>query len=359
MKKNSYYHLSLIFSILLLNSCSKFSYITEQGYSQMKIQWSGEKIDTVLKRTDLHKDHRRKIELIQKAKEFFFNYLQVKPTKIYREVVFLKQEAVTYLVTASSYKEVKPIMFSFPITGSFPYIGFFNQQSALSYAKDLEDDGNYTYLRPVYAYSTLGHFEDKILSSFFYLDDVSLVETIYHELFHTLFFVKDEVDFNENLASFFALKMLEKTDFLNSLEIVEHFKKQEVNRLVIKKIIEAVQDYSFRLKSFSPKNKIEADIFLKKFVNEELRPKILEECIVNNLRSTQCTFANRNWNHASFSAFLTYEKDQFYWEQWWNKQIGMTSKVFYKHLLTELQGYKENTKGHSKFEDYIKKKFEL
>lgn len=325
----------------------------------MKIQWSGEKVEDVLKRPDLHPDHKRKIELILKAKKFFFSYLKMEPTKIYREVVFLKQDAVTYLVTASSYKEVKPMMFSFPIMGSFPYIGFFNQESALKYAQKLEKDDNYTYVRPVYAYSTLGHFEDKILSSFFFLDDVTLVETIYHELFHTVFFAKDEVDFNENLASFFALKMLEKTDFLNSDEVLAHFKRQNVNQVVVQKIVEMVQDYSHQLKNNSPKSKLDADIFLKHFVETELRPKILEECIKQGLKTNSCTYAAKYWNHASFSAFLTYEKDQLYWVQWWQKQIGMTPKVFLTKLTSEYQSFKKNKHGKDTFENAIKNKFEL
>jgi len=152
-------------------------------------------------------------------------------------------------VNASPFYEVKPKMFSFPLMGSFPYIGFFDQKSALKYATKLGKEDYYTYVRPVYAYSTLGYFEDKILSSFFFLDDITLVETIYHELFHTLFFAKDEVDFNENLASFFAQKMLERTEFLDNEKIVEHFRRQETHRLVVKKVVELVQDYNFRLKN--------------------------------------------------------------------------------------------------------------
>jgi len=358
MKKIS---ILLIFTFIwgLVSSCSQFAYITEQGYSQMKIQWGGEKIEKVLARKDLHPDHRRKIELIQKAKKFFFDYLQVPPSKIYREVVFLKQDAVSYLVTASHYYEVKPKLFSFPLMGSFPYIGFFDQKSAFKYVKKLEKENYYTYIRPVYAYSTLGHFEDKILSSFFFLDDITLVETIYHELFHTLFFAKDEVDFNENLASFFAQKMLEKTEFLESEKIIAHFKREEDHQAVIKKVVELVQDYSFQLKNQKLQNKTQADQFLKNFVDTELRPKILEECLKTGLKTTHCTYAAKVWNNASFSAFLTYEKDQFYWHEWWNKQIGMTCKVFYQLIHKEYADYKNNKKKNDTFELKLKEKFKI
>lgn len=332
------------------------SYLSEQGYAQMKIQWSGEKIDKALARPDVSNEHKRKIQLILKAKNFFFDYLNEEQTKIYREVVFLKQEAVTYLVTASNYYEIKPKEFTFPFMGSFPYIGFFKQKSAIKYAKNLEADEYYTYVRPVYAYSSLGHFEDKILSSFFYLDDISLVETIYHELFHTLFFVKDEVDFNENVATFFAQKMLEKTDFLNGQKIVEYFTEQNIQNKLTQKIVQMVQDYSFRLKSNKPKGKQEADSLLKSFVDTELRPKILEECILLGLRTTRCTYAAKQWNNATFSAFLTYEKDQFYWSEWWKQQLGMTPRVFLQILKNQYHDFKNQSKIKDSFELFLKDK---
>lgn len=349
----------LLSFILILTSCSQISYLSEQGFAQMKIQWSGEKVHEVVKRTDISPEHKRKIHLIIKAKKFFYDYLKEEEAKIYREVVFLKQDAVTYLVTASYFNEVKPKNFSFPFMGSFPYIGFFNQKSALAFARKLDKDDYYTYVRPVYAYSTLGYFEDKILSSFFYLDDISLVETIYHELFHTVFFIKDSVDLNENLANFFAQKMLEKTDFLDSEKILEHFKEQEIQEKVVQKVVQLVQEYSFRLKNEKPAKKVDADITLKNFTDQILRPKILEECIVQGLKTTRCTLASRQWNNASFSAFLTYEKDQYFWQHWWRKQMGMTPKVFLGMLRKNYESFEDENEGHKNFEDYLKNKIKI
>ena len=59
----------------------------------------------------------------------------------------------------------------------------------------------------MHAYSTLGYFNDHILSSFFYYNEHQLAEMIFHELFHTIFFVKNEVDLNENLAQYFAQQL--------------------------------------------------------------------------------------------------------------------------------------------------------
>ena len=52
-----------------------------------------------------------------------------------------------------------------------------------------------------------GKYNDRIISSFFRYDERRLANLIFHELFHAVFFIKDEVKANENLASFFAREL--------------------------------------------------------------------------------------------------------------------------------------------------------
>ena len=56
-------------------------------------------------------------------------------------------------------------------------------------------------------YSTLGYFDDPILSSFFNYNKFDLTVLIFHELFHTIYFYKNKVQLNENLANFFGREM--------------------------------------------------------------------------------------------------------------------------------------------------------
>src|SRR5690606_17570522 len=81
------------------------------------------------------------------------------------------------------------------------------KDSALDWVKDKKEEGFQTWMRPVYAYSTLGYFEDRILSSFFQYDKYELAELVFHELFHVMYFLKNNVDFNENIANFFGEQM--------------------------------------------------------------------------------------------------------------------------------------------------------
>ena len=53
----------------------------------------------------------------------------------------------------------------------------------------------------VAAYSTLGHFDDPILSSMVGWNDVELASIIFHELTHQLLYVPNDASFNEALAT--------------------------------------------------------------------------------------------------------------------------------------------------------------
>lgn len=58
------------------------------------------------------------------------------------------------------------------------------------------------YLGGVEAYSTLGWFDDPILSSMVGWGDERLATLIFHELAHQRFYVQDDTEFNESFASF-------------------------------------------------------------------------------------------------------------------------------------------------------------
>ena len=83
-----------------------------------------------------------------------------------------------------------------------PYKGFFDRDYALGEQHALEEQGYDTYLRGVRAYSTLGYFDDPILSSMLAYDETFLINTIIHEMLHQTVWFKGNISFNESLASF-------------------------------------------------------------------------------------------------------------------------------------------------------------
>jgi len=292
-----------------LCSCAKLDYLYEQSVGQISIFAKARDNKEVISNVRIPKENRDKVKRIQELKKYFYLYWGKKETPIYSQTTMLKQKAVTYLVIASPFEEIKALENCFPLMGCFPYLGFFNLNSAKKFADDKEKDGFVTWVRPVYAYSTLGYFTDTILSSFFHYNDIDLTEMIFHELFHTIFFVKNEVELNENLANYFSVAMMDeyfksegKSDYI-TIHQKEDFEEKELKKLIVVLANELQELY----KNLLPKNREEAQKILNEFLENRFKVEILKKCQSLNIENKQCFPIERKWNNASFAAFLTYE----------------------------------------------------
>ena len=61
--------------------------------------------------------------------------------------------------------------------------------------------GDDVWVSGVPAYSTLGYFDDPVLSSFVRWPETEVARLIFHELSHQLLYVKDDSQFNESFAT--------------------------------------------------------------------------------------------------------------------------------------------------------------
>lgn len=332
--------------LILFSSCAKLGYLLDQASGQLEILSKAKDNEYFLKKSDTSQDYKRKIKLIGDYKKFFYDFFDKEDTGIYSKTYILKDEAVTYLVIASKYNEVNPKSFSFPFVGSFPYLGFFSKNQAVKFTKELEDQDYVTYQRPVYAYSTLGYFEDRILSSFFKYSDYALAELIFHELFHTIYFVKDEVSLNENLANHFGKEMAILYFKLTKADI----KKRQMSHLKQKKLRQFIVDAAARLKmSYQPKNtKEEARKILKEFLKNDFNPSVRKVC--QDQEIGECWPLEEPWNNARFAAFLTYEKKQDLITQLRGEK---SLKEFYHFLTQSFQDYESDDKNTKNFTDYL------
>ena len=175
---------TLIVPLVLISSCAKLSYLYEQGRGQLSLLTSARENKDVLHDIKIPIKYKDKIVKVEEYKKYFYRYWDRPPQEIYSQTTILDRDAVTYLLIASPYNKIDPNKFCFPFMGCFPYIGFFKEKSAREKASELSDKGLITWVRPVYAYSTLGYFDDPIISSFFRYNDFQLAELVFHELFH-------------------------------------------------------------------------------------------------------------------------------------------------------------------------------
>ncbi len=197
--------ISSSFILFILSSC-QIGYYFSSGYNQWRMVNSREPIDEALKKHTFTEEQKNKILLSQKARIFAFEKLKLKETKNYSTYIDLKRPFVTWVVHAAEKWEMKNYEWSYPIVGRMPYKGFFSEAEANEEAAEMQKKGYDTYVRGVSAYSTLGWFQDSLLSSMLRYKEHDLVNTIIHEIVHTTIYIKNNADFNEKLAVFIGAK---------------------------------------------------------------------------------------------------------------------------------------------------------
>lgn len=347
--------LSILVTLLLTlgTSCAKFNYLYEQGIGQMSLLSTGKDNKEVLKNVRVSKTQKEKIKKIQELKKYFYKYWGKKETKIYSQTTMLKQKAVTYLVIVSPHEEIKAMDNCFPLMGCFPYLGFFNLNSAKAFAKEQEAENMVTWIRPVYAYSTLGYFTDTILSSFFEYDDYDLSELIFHELFHTIFFVKNQVDLNENLAMYFSEHMLDEYYIsINQIEYLKFEKKRAIDSKQIKTlVVHLANELQQMYKTLLPKSKEESDAILNEFLEDRFKVEVMKKCQALDIQPKDCFPLDRKWNNASFAAFLTYEKKALSLESL-QKKLGLDLKGYYNWIAMKYDEFLEQSEE-TDFETFL------
>jgi predicted aminopeptidase len=119
----------------------------------------------------------------------------------YRSYADLGRPYVVWNVVAAPEFSVDAKEWCYPIVGCVAYRGYFVEARALKFAARLRGQGLDVTVGGVAAYSTLGHFNDPILSSMVGWDDVELAAIIFHELTHQLLYVPNDSSFDEALAT--------------------------------------------------------------------------------------------------------------------------------------------------------------
>jgi len=189
------------FTASLISGCSPF-YIMRAAYEEGRILWRREPIADYLDKPGLVPDTQEKLRLVLEVREYAQNVLKMNVGGSYSTYSYVDRPDLAYILTAAPRTELKPYTWWFLFVGRVPYKGYFSKEDADEAAAALQAQGYDTNIRTTAAFSTLGWFNDPLLSHLLRYGKVTLAEIIFHELLHSTLYVKGAGDFNESMANF-------------------------------------------------------------------------------------------------------------------------------------------------------------
>jgi len=194
--------IGVVLLILILWNRSLILYGIRQGIGQFDIVWNARPVEEILADSSTPDSIKQKLKLIEEVRRYAIDSLGLRDTDNYKTLYDQKGKEIMWVVTASEPYELKEKTWEFPVVGKVPYKGYFDVALAKEEKENLEKAGWDVNVTNPSGWSTLGWFTDPTLSDMLYKSEGDLASLIIHEMVHATIFVKDSVNFNENLASF-------------------------------------------------------------------------------------------------------------------------------------------------------------
>jgi len=192
----------LVVSLMCLSGLSGCgtTYLWQAAQGQWQLMRKRQPIEQVVADAGTDATLKARLQLVQDARNFASEALQLPENGSYRSYAALDRPYVVWNVVAAPEFSLQPRRWCFPFAGCIAYRGYFREENARRYADTLRHEGFDVVVAGVAAYSTLGKFADPVLDTMMRYGDLELAGTIFHELAHQLLYVKNDSEFNEAFA---------------------------------------------------------------------------------------------------------------------------------------------------------------
>jgi predicted aminopeptidase len=194
--------LAVIVGAVTLAACAAFEtvdYYWQGAAGQWELISRSQPIPDVIGKSDQALAER--LQRIREIRGFASHELGLPDNGSYTRYTDLGRPFVTWNVFATPELSMSPRQWCFPIAGCVNYRGYFRENEAQGEQQRLQAAGDDVYVGGVPAYSTLGWFDDPVLSSFVRWPETEVARLIFHELAHQLLYVKSDSVFNESFAT--------------------------------------------------------------------------------------------------------------------------------------------------------------
>ena len=187
--------------LLLLCGCADLGYYWHSSSGHLALMNQRVDIEDMLADDEIDAELRQRLLLLQEMRRFSVERLDLPDNGSYDSYVQLEQPWVVQNLFAAPEFSTQLKQWCYPVIGCASYRGYYDETRLLAYIEQLEAQDLEIYVAQVPAYSTLGWFDDPVLSSFIDWPEHRLAGLLFHELTHQRIYVDDDTTFNESLAS--------------------------------------------------------------------------------------------------------------------------------------------------------------
>ncbi len=319
--------LAAIFSIMLVGC--ELGYYSQLATGQLEILSKRKPIQALLEDHSIEPHLKERLILTNQALTFAETRLLINVKDRYKTYVELKRPYVVWTLSATPELSLKPYQWCYPIVGCANYRGFFDRDKALAAEKKLQAQGYETYLRGVTAYSTLGWFEDPVLSTFSGYSEQEYLTLIFHELAHSKFYIKNNTRFNESFATFVGQQAYNEFKTQNHLAEPKIDQERQVAYTQLKTLL---MTYKKKFRNLYQSTRTTKE---KKLEKNNLKLKLFEDygILKKEWQHTEFDQWMRSINNARLMVYSDYESMVPEFEDYFS-QCNQNWECFYQKVKT-------------------------
>ena len=192
---------ALLLAASLLAACDSAAWYWQAAQGHLAIVGARQDLREKAQDPALAPELAARLQLVLEARDFAGAELGLPAGDNFLDYVELDREYAVWNVFAAPALSLEPVTWCYPIAGCAAYRGYFSEADARDYAAGLRAEGLDTYVGGVAAYSTLGWFDDALLSTVLGRPDYQLAALIFHELAHQAAWIPGDTTLNESFAT--------------------------------------------------------------------------------------------------------------------------------------------------------------
>jgi predicted aminopeptidase len=310
-------------------------YLTRAAAEEARILERRRPLDDVIADPRTSPEVRGLLSLVQDVRAYA-DTLGLEAGDTYTAYTDVGRDTLLLVLTAAPKDCLCPHTWKYPIVGRVPYKGFFDFRMARKIAADFESRGFDIYLRPSAAFSTLGWFNDPLLSTALTRDSLELAATVFHEMAHNTLWIQGAAPFNESFAQYAGYRSAEaffraRGDSARAGRAADRWADERVMAEYYRELVERADSFYRTRPSGAVLDSGRAE--LGRWAREALSGPVAAR-----LRSYQIgPMAERPINNARLIGVLIYRTHLDWFEQWHERE-GQDIRRAIASLRTLLEG---------------------